>query len=1156
MGTKRSRFEYARSFVCILFLLGSVFALNARTIQGTVVDALGDPVISATVLIKGTTIGTVTDFDGNYSIDAPDDATTIVFSYVGMQTQELPISGNVINVTLKEDSEVLEEVVVTGYGTTKKRDLVTSVASVSSEQLKDMPVSTAAEAMQGKMAGVQVTTTEGAPDADVKIRVRGGTSLTQSNDPLYIVDGFPVASISDIAPSDIASMDVLKDAAATAIYGAQGANGVIIITTKDSDSDDDKMTFHFDYSGYIGWKRMAKSYDMMDARDFVLSQYEYAYLAKGETNLKSNFNLYFDKNAERNPNGQISSDATLTPISNLLDYWSEQPVYDWQRRTFGPTWGQKLKNGDDVGYAQHQGFTSNHSFSVSGGNKNASFTLSYNRIDEKGIMYGSDYSRNNIAFKSKFKPFKDFTVGMTARFSNTNVLGAGANTSEDSGSKTESRVRNAIAYTPIDLVAKDNSVLEDYDSFGSLYDPITTINHNYKAKKDNKWTLNGYASYKFLKKFTIKTELGYEGRYRDTDRYYGPTSYYSRDGAGKDNSNNVSGLGHVIVQDQRDTKLRNTNTFEYKDKKGSHNWSVLVGEEQVWKKGSSDYLYGYGYDPHTYTGENVFNFLGAALKTTYKNTINDADNMLSFFARANYDYAGRYYLTATFRADASTRFALGNQWGYFPSVAAAWRMSDEEWMSGANDWLSNLKLRFSYGTAGNNNVETGYLATTYNITPTGATYMDNATFPSSVLYVGGTDKIAPNNNLKWETTVTRDLGIDFGFFNERLTGVIDLYWNTTKDLIILYNTGGLGGYNYQYRNIGSTRNRGIELTLRGVALDKKSKELSYGLTLDANISFNENIVTSLGGMNNYQVGTSCFSGNYENTDYEFMLEEGKSVGRVYGFVSDGWYTANDFASYNQTNDTWYDANGNVIATPLEGGNAARPGTMKLKDLNGDGVINGDDRTVIGNTLPLFTGGFNITGYVGSDKWGKVDLTANFAFSYGNDIVNMSALDYSTITDKSKLRNLTANVAYGSRYSMFMENGTYVPATAVAEGGIVAGDNYAALAGTLNSMNSNAKVANPVSSRIALTDNVIEDGSFLRLSNLTIGYSLSPKWIEKAKMTNLRIFFQASNLFCITKYSGADPEVDTRSKINPLAIGVDFSAYPKARGFNVGLNLSF
>ena len=250
-------------------LLLTGLAVEARVISGTVTDQTGETVISASVMVKGTTIGTVTDFDGNYTLDVPADATVLVFSYVGMKSQELTITGDVMNVVLKEDAEVLEEVVVTGYGTTKKRDLVTSVASVNADQLKDIPVASASEALQGKLAGVAVTTTEGSPDADVKIRVRGGTSLTQSSDPLYIVDGFQVSSIADISPSDIQSMDVLKDAAATAIYGAQGANGVIIITTKDADnSADDKMQLHFDYTGYMGWKQMAKKYDMLDIDDF------------------------------------------------------------------------------------------------------------------------------------------------------------------------------------------------------------------------------------------------------------------------------------------------------------------------------------------------------------------------------------------------------------------------------------------------------------------------------------------------------------------------------------------------------------------------------------------------------------------------------------------------------------------------------------------------------------------------------------------------------------------------------------------------------------------------------------------------------------------------------------------------------------------------
>ena len=423
-------------------------AAEARVVTGVVKDQAGETIISASVVVKGTTVGTVTDFDGNYSIDVPADAKVLVFSYIGMVTQELEITGDVMNVVLSENAEVLEEVVVTGYGTTKKRDLVTAVSSVNAEQLKDIPVASASEALQGKLAGVSVTTTEGSPDADVKIRVRGGTSLTQSSDPLYIVDGFQVSSIADISPSDIQSMDVLKDAAATAIYGAQGANGVIIITTKDADNSvDDKMQIHFDYTGYMGWKQMAKKYDMLDIDDFVLMQYEYAhYKAKGNSaNIPSNFNQYFDPQYAVTGN----KDDIMT-LPAIQEYWRGQTVTDWQEETFG-----------------FHGLNSNHSFTVSGGNKAANFSLSYNRIDDEGIMYGSDYNRNNLSFKAKFKPLKDLTISFTARYSNTQVLGSGTNTAQDAGSKTESRVRNAIAYSPIELFAKDNVAgLDDYESFG------------------------------------------------------------------------------------------------------------------------------------------------------------------------------------------------------------------------------------------------------------------------------------------------------------------------------------------------------------------------------------------------------------------------------------------------------------------------------------------------------------------------------------------------------------------------------------------------------------------------------------------------------------------------------------------------------------------
>ena len=1109
-------------------LLVMGMTVEARVISGTVTDQTGETVISASVMVKGTTIGTVTDFDGNYTLDVPDDAKVLVFSYIGMKAQELNITGNVMNVVLSENSEVLEEVVVTGYGTTKKRDLVTAVSSVNAEQLKDIPVASASEALQGKLAGVSVTTTEGSPDADVKIRVRGGTSLTQSSDPLYIVDGFQVSSIADISPSDIQSMDVLKDAAATAIYGAQGANGVIIITTKDADNNaEDKMQIHFDYTGYMGWKQMAKKYDMLDVDDFILMQYEYAYnKAKGNTaNIPSNFNQYFDP--QYAATGQADQVMTIPAIQ---DYWHGQKVTDWQEETFG-----------------RHGLNSNHSFTVSGGNKAANFSLSYNRIDDKGIMYGSDYARNNLSFKAKFKPIKDLTISFTARYSNTNVLGSGTNTAQDAGSKTESRVRNAIAYSPIELFAKDNVAgLDDYESFGSLYDPITTIDHNYRKKVDDKFNLQGYVSYKFAKMFTIKSELGYEGRYQKQDRYYGPTTYFSRAGDGFTYAGGA-GYGHVVVTDDKSSRFKNTNTLEFKKKWGDdHDLGILIGEEIQILKGELRTYNGYGYDA-SLTGDKVFNYLGSAKAYTNKSYVNPTDNMLSFFARANYILFNRYYITATFRADASTRFAKGNQWGFFPSAAVAWRIIDEEWMAPAQDVMSNFKLRLSYGSVGNNNVDLGYLRPEYISSSTA--YMEVF---STKLVDGGSDVIAANNKLKWETTITRDLGLDFGFWNERLSGTIDLYWNTTKDLILKYKMA-IGGYNYQYRNIGSTDNKGVELSLNGVILDKKSKSLSYGLSVNANISHNYNKVVDLGGMSEYLVSSGCFSSNYDNVDYEFKLRPGDKVGNIYGYQTAGWYTTDDFVSYNPSNARWYAANGKAITTIL---GEARPGMTKIVDQNGDGVINDEDRVVLGNTQADVQGGFGVNFHIGGDKWGKFDLSAQFTYSVGNEVLNLSALDYGTIFDKSKLRNNTANVAYGMRYSLFRADGTFIPSGHIGASGKVEGDDYAAMAAALTAANAGARTANPISDNIALTDKYVEDASFLRLSSLTIGYSLPDRWISKAYIKTARIFFTASNLFCVTPYSGADPEVDTRSKINPLASGVDFSAFPKSRAFNFGINLSF
>lgn len=1126
-------------FFSLVAALLLTFSAQAKVIQGTVKDATGETIISASVIVKGTTIGTVTDFDGNYTLDVPDDAQVLVFSYIGLVTQEVNITSSRIDVVLKENTEVLDEVVVTGYGTTKKRDLVTAVASVSADQLKDIPVTSASEALQGKLAGVSVTTTEGSPDADVKIRVRGGTSLTQSNDPLYIVDGFPVSSISDIAPSDIASMDVLKDAAATAIYGAQGANGVIIITTKDSDTDSDKMTFHIDYSGYVGWKRMAKKYDVMGVKDFTLMQYEYAYLKDHSTSaLRSNFNAYFDF-LYNQTKYYDESEIETTPISSLLEEYANpelHPFTDWQDKTFGRT-----------------GFNSNQSVSISGGNKNATFTLSYNRIDDKAIMEQSDYVRNNLALKAKFKPFKDFTISFNTRYTGTEVLGAGSNAIKDNGTSTESRLRNCVVYTPTNLLTKGIANEDDDETFGSLYDPLTTIRDNYKFKKDNKWTMNGYAQYKFAKHFTARVELGYDSRTITTNRYYGPTTYFSRN-TGRPGVEN--GTAQIQVVGEKESRLRNANTLEWKQKFNKvHQVSLLVGEETILRKSETQTLNGFGYKGN-YDVENgeIFNYLGQASYSEILNYIAPRDNQLSFFARANYDYKGRYYLTATFRADASTRFEKENQWGYFPSVAAAWRISDESWLENAQSWLSNLKLRLSYGMAGNNNVDLGYLHNDFLSQQ--MTYIDMGTGTSNILVVGGSDKIAPNPHLKWETTVTRDLGLDWGFFNERLSGTIDLYWNNTKDLIIKQTLPSR--YNAQYQNIGSTENKGVEFSVKGIILDHQSKRLSYGLSVDGNIAYNKNKVINLGNVTALSAQTTCFGSSEYLTLAEFLVEVGQPIGNVVGYQTDGYYTAADFVSYVPSTDTWGLAEG--VPTYGDGflSSTIRPGAVKFKDMNNDNIIDEKDKVVLGNTVPVLTGGFNISAFVGGDKWGRFDLTANFTFSWGNKILNLNKMEYTTVTEKSKMRNLINDVSFANRYSLFDASGSYMPEAMAAGKGLVFGDDYTAMASALDNMNAEkgANHASPIMSHYVVTDQAMEDGSFLRLQNLTIGYTLPRVWLEKAHLNSIRIFAQGTNLFCATKYTGIDPEVDTRSSKNPLTPGVDFSAYPKSRGFNIGLNIQF
>ena len=778
--------------------------------------------------------------------------------------------------------------------------------------------------------------------------------------------------------------------------------------------------------------------------------------------------------------------------------------------------------------------------------------MSYNRVDDNSIMYGSNFNRNNASLKLKVKPVKGLNIGLNARYTNTNTLGSGTNSLDEAkNSKSDSRLRNSVSFLPLyglPVKLSANESLEDDDEVNvwNLFNPYTAIDDNYKTKTEHKWSVNGYVAYKFLNHFTVRAEAGYESRNINQQRYFGATTSYAKNGDGNSQAVAADGspMGHVLTTETGTSRFKETNTFEYAQKfrGGKHDLSVLIGEEQIVNKGANHYIYSFGFDPSV-DPAIVFNNLDMAQKTLTKDYIYPNDNMLSVFARANYVLLGRYYLTATFRADASTKFTKGNQWGYFPSAAIAWRMIEEPWMRPAQEVMSNWKWRLSYGTVGNNNVDLGYLNVNYIFDNT-ANYMQNM---NDVLIdgkgSGSSQLIAPNPNLKWETTVTRDFGMDYGFWNERLSGSFDMYWNTTRDLILKYRLA-TGGYNYQFRNIGSTDNKGVEFSIRGVILDRQRGKLNYGLTVDANIAYNKNTVVDLGGMDSYEISSECFS-TYYKQGYEFYLTPGSAIGDIYGYQTEGFYTTADFTHYNTGNkkiSPWETDEG-VIETPL---GQAYPGMVKLKST---------EMVKLGNTMPIVSGGFNVNGFVGGDEWGKIDLSANFTYSIGNDVVNMTALDFSTINSSTKNRNLLAMYGYGQRYSLFDNNGQMIGRSIITTTDVT-GEQYNQLAAAIEEANVGATIANPYSQYSVLTDKFVEDGSYLRLASLNVGYSLPERWISKAKMIKARVFFSATNVFVATKYSGADPEVDTRSGINPLAVGVDFSAFPKSRSFNFGINLAF
>lgn len=1067
------------SAVVLLLLCTPDLLAQTRTVTGTVTSE-GEALPGVTVTEKGTSNGTVTDSDGKFTISVSGSAT-LVFTFVGMTPQEVAVGSQTnLAVEMVADISQLEEVVIVGYGTAKKADLTGSIVSVGGDDLKKMPVATVAETLTGRLAGVQVTSTEGSPDAEINIRVRGGTSISQDNNPLYIVDGFPVNSISDVSPSDIETITVLKDASSTAIYGSRGANGVVLITTKGGTTDG-KVSVNF--NTFTGFKRIAKTLDVLAPQDYVKWQYEYA-MMRDEDDISSFENFF----------------GTFQDI----DLYAGLRGNNWQSQIYG-----------------HTGKVFNNDLSVRGGTEKFNYSINYARFQEDAIMLASDYTRDNITVRLNNKPTDKVEIGFTLRYSNTEINGGGAN-EQNEVSSADSRLKHSVSYSPLSIPGLVSDADDTNEQLvGDLTNPIRATYDNNRYQERINFNIGGSFGWTIIDNLKLKIEGGID-RYNTRDyRFYGTTTYYSK------NTPTGNRMPAVIMAEGKRLRLRNTNTLSY-DFRGlfnnsDHNLNVLVGHEVLTSNDNTLRSTLHGFDV-LFTSEEAFRLTSLAkFPISVSNFYSPNDHLLSFFARANYNYRGRYFVEGVYRADGSSRFLGDNVWGYFPSMSVGWKISEEGFMSGLLNRINLLKLRASYGESGNNNIPTGQTFQFFEpATGTSLGWMNGVT-----TYLTPSKTMA-NPDLKWETTVTTNIGLDYGLLQNRITGTIELYRNLTKDLLVRFPTTGTG-YEDQYRNMGETENKGIELSLTYAAIDKED----YGLNISANISFNRNKIISLGSLQEITAGTNS---NWASTQIgnDYKVAVGYALGQMYGYLNDGRYEVSDFEGYDDGTDRWILKAGVADASGVVGTlGDPRPGMMKLRDVSGDGVVNANDLRVIGSALPKHTGGFSLNGYA----YG-FDITANFNWSYGNQVYNANKIEYTTANPNNQYRNLIDIMAEGSRWTNINASGELV--TDPTE---------------LASLNSNTTMWSPFMSRYVFSDWAVEDGSFLRLNTLTLGYTIPSAITSKVRIKNFRVYATGYNVFLLTNYSGFDPEVSTRRN-TPYTPGVDFSAYPRSRQVVFGLNFNF
>ena len=1073
--------------LCVLMILLACCPMSLlaqdKKLTGVVRDAM-DVVIGASVTVKGNpSIGTITDMDGKFQLSVPANAKELVVSFVGYDNAVVSIAGKShFDITLKESSVMLEEVVAIGYAKVKRKDLTAATSSVGSKELAMAPVTTAAQALSGKAAGVNVITQSGAPGADIQITVRGGTSITQSTAPLYIVDGFQMENgLQNIDINDIETIDVMKDASATAIYGSAGANGVILITTKSGKSGKTEVS----YNGFVSFSNLGKKLDLLDVEDYVKYQYEFQLLRDKQDTWAGLFG------------GDINSGDFFSGVyGRIANQYGNRQGIDWQDEVFGST-----------------GVTHNHNVNINGGTEKTKFMLSYNNISEDGIMDRHDLTKNSIRAKINHELWKGVRLDFATSLQQTKVTGGGSL----GGTLKQTilqPVTGGVRWTNEELLGSDLA-----DTFSSLYggdnydanNPILNNNAITNEKYTRLATVNAGIEFDLYKNLTWRTAASYQWQQVRQD--------YWDDGSTRTAQSNQSPYGYGYRNNSEKYKWQLTNTLNYAfDLQDDHHFNVLLGQETVYTESTK-----LNNEYRKFSDGNFgLNDVSMGTPTTWTSG-KSKQGKVSLFGRLSWNWKDRYLVNATLRADGSSKFAKGNQWGYFPSASAAWRLSEEKFMENLRDYVQNLKLRVGYGVAGNDNIDDNMYATSYGSGHYGINGADYITYvPGSTL---------GNKNLKWEKTSTVNVGLDFTVLSNRLNVSVDWYNNQSDNLLIKNKIPTSTGYSTQYQNLGSIRNRGVEVVINSTNI--RSKDFTW--TMDFNIAFNRSKVLSIYGNSE----TNNFIQDYESR-MGFKIEEGKPLGQFYGLIYDGIYTTDEF---DQLADGSYRLKEGIAYLKGSNRNAVKPGDAKYKptagetDKNGCPVWSVNDRTVIGNAAPDFTGGINNT-----FTYKGFDLSIFMNFVVGNDVFNMSTQRFIG----PYLPNQNTLAKMNNRFTL-IDPQTGKECTNLARLAELNPGQYG------NSMMWNISTNN----KTAISDHssyYLEDGSYLRLNTITLGYTLPKRLVRQAKLSNARVYCTLNNIHTFTDYTGYDPEVSASS--SALTPGIDNSSYPRSKSWVVGVNLTF